>query len=82
MSVNIQKLKNSFVDGLGLESGAAIEDLTYRSIQQWDSVGHMQLVSQIETEFDIMLDTQDVIDMSSFVKAKEILNKYGVKFET
>lgn len=81
MSASIQKLKSSFVDGLGLEAGSAVEGLTYRSIQQWDSLGHMQLVSQIESNFDIMLDTQDVIDMNSFTKAIEILKKYGVQFE-
>lgn len=81
MSQKIQKLKSSFIDGLGLGADHIVEKLEYRSIQEWDSVGHMQLVSQIETDFDIMLETQDVIDMSSFGKAMEILKKYGVEFE-
>ncbi|ACM92125.1 hypothetical protein NAMH_1601 [Nautilia profundicola AmH] len=36
----------------------------------------MTLVAAIEDEFDIMLDTDDIIDMSSFAKAKEIVAKY------
>ena len=45
---------------------------------QWDSVAHMQLVNAIELAFDIMLDTDDVIAMSSYQKAREIVGKHGV----
>jgi len=38
----------------------------------------MRLINEIESAFDIMIDTEDVIDMSSFGKAKEIVGKYGV----
>lgn len=68
--------------GLGLDQDFSENEMKYREIKQWDSVGHMQLISQIESDFDIMIDTQDVIDMSSFQKAKEILKKYGVAFGT
>jgi acyl carrier protein len=51
----------------------------YGKTPGWDSVAHMSLVAEIENSFDIMLDSDDVIDMSSFGKAKEILAKYDVK---
>lgn len=74
-------LKAAFVEGLGL-SPESVEwcSLTYRGIPQWDSVAHMQLVAEVEDAFDIMLDVDDVIGMSSFEVAKEILTKYGVSF--
>jgi acyl carrier protein len=57
-----------------------VEDsLEYNSIPEWDSVAHMKMVAAIETAFDIMLDTEDIIDMSSFRRVKEILGKYGVE---
>ena len=36
----------------------------------------------LEDEFDIMMDTDDIIDFNSFEKGKEILAKeeYGVEF--
>jgi hypothetical protein len=40
----------------------------------------MTLVAEIESSFDIMLGSDDVIDMSSFAKAKEILGTHGVVF--
>lgn len=76
-----ERLKAAFVESLGL----ALESvnwsvLEYRSIPQWDSVAHMQLVAEIEDAYDIMLDIDDVIGMSSFEVSKEIIAKYGVDF--
>lgn len=76
-----QNLKVAFVESLGLSpEGVDWSELKYRSVPQWDSVAHMQLVAEIEDTYDIMLDVDDVIGMSSFEAAKEILTKYGVSF--
>lgn len=41
----------------------------------------MGLVAAIEDTFDIMMDTDDIIDFSSFDKGKEILsNNYSIEF--
>lgn len=53
--------------------------LTYQSIKQWDSVGHMSLMASLEEKFDIMMDADDIIDFSSFDRGKEILKKYDVE---
>ncbi len=57
-----------------------LDSLKYQGIEAWDSVGHMALISALENEFGIMIDTMDVIDFSSYQKGKEILGKeeYGV----
>lgn len=75
------QLKHAFIEGLGLD-GVAVDwaNLKYRGIPEWDSVAHMQLVGEIEDSFDVMLETDDVIDMNSYVTAKAILAKYGVDF--
>lgn len=77
---NRAKLIAVFRSALELPEDVDVTQLKYRSIQQWDSVGHMQLVAALESEFDIMLDTQDILDMSDFGKAVEILGKYDVEF--
>ncbi|CAE6809899.1 hypothetical protein R69927_00134 [Paraburkholderia domus] len=71
-----EKLKATFAESLGLPLDAVTDDLCYNSIHQWDSVAHMALISAIEQAFDILIETDDVIDMSSFAKAKEIVSKY------
>ena len=55
--------------------------MEYQGIPEWDSVGHMSLVAEIEDAFDIMMDTDDIIDFSSYNKGIEILKKYDVKMD-
>lgn len=71
------KLTQCFSEALGVASSVITDELTYNSIPEWDSVAHMTLIAALEDAFDIMLDTDDIIDMSSVAKAKEILAKYG-----
>ncbi|RTY74261.1 MULTISPECIES: acyl carrier protein [unclassified Flavobacterium] len=78
--MNYEKLRNSFSEALDLEIEAITNDLAYQSIVEWDSISHMILISQIEEDFDISLETDDVIEMSSVEKAQEILAKHGIKF--
>jgi acyl carrier protein len=76
---NLEKYKNAFVEGLEIEEELVKEGLEYQSIPQWDSVGHMGLVASIEDAFDIMMDTDDIIDFSSYEKGIELLKKYDVE---
>ena len=76
-----QELKQVFVEALGIDPATDADSIVYGQTQGWDSTAHMSLVAGIENRFDIMLDTQDLIDMSSFRKATEILGKYGVSFD-
>lgn len=55
--------------------------LEYQSISEWDSVGHMSLITAIEDTFGIMMDTEDIIDFSSFEKGMDILERnYQIEF--
>ena len=54
-------------------------DLKYQGIPTWDSVGHMEMVAELEEAFDIMLETIDVFDFNTYDKGITILrDKYGV----
>jgi acyl carrier protein len=76
-----EALESAFAEGLGLSrDDVDWPSLAYRGIPEWDSVAHMQVVAEIEDAFDIMLEIDDVVAMSSFEVAKEILTKYGVSF--
>ena len=77
---NLEKYKEAFVRGLQVEADS-VEELVYQGIPAWDSVGHMSLVTEIEDAFDIMMDTDDIIELNSFSKGKEILSSnYGIEF--
>ena len=78
---NIEKYNRAFMETLEVSENQ-LSGLKYQSIPAWDSVGHMSLVAALEDAFDIMLDTNDIIDLNSYEKGKEILAKddYGIKF--
>jgi len=78
--IEIDRLRKVFRSSLELPEDYDVDGLEYRGIEKWDSLAHMSLVAAIEDEFDVMIDTDDVIDMSSFTKAREILGKHGVEF--
>lgn len=77
---NLEKYEQAFCDSLEVTKDQ-LSGLEYQQIPSWDSVGHMGLVAAIEDAFDIMMDTDDIIDLSSFEKGKEILAaNYGIEF--
>lgn len=75
---NLENYNKAFTETFDI-SVDELAGLEYQSIQRWDSVGHMGLVAAIEDAFDIMMDTDDIIDLSSYEKGKEILKKYDVE---
>ncbi len=77
--INIEKYNNVFCETFEVEF-SVLSNLNYQDISLWDSVGHMTLISNLEEVFDIMIDTDDIIDFSSYEKGKEILIKYGIEF--
>ena len=77
---NNEKYTQSFVEAFGVTADQATT-LKYQDIAAWDSVGHMGLVARLEETFGIMMEPDDIVDLSSFDKGKEMLAaKYGVEF--
>ena len=75
---NLEKYNAAFVNTFGVEE-SELAELVYQGIAAWDSVGHMQLMAELEDAFDIMMDTDDIIDFSSYAKGKEIIAKYEIE---
>lgn len=68
-----------FVDVLELEQPVDWESVRYQETKRWDSLGHMAIVAELEEQFSVMLEAEDIIEMSNFGKCLEILAKYGVE---
>ena len=77
---NNQKYQDIFIKSLSIESKKFYEKIKYNEIPEWDSIGHMTLMSGLEEGFSITMETDDIVDFSSFKKGFEILGKYGIKF--
>lgn len=77
---NLEKYNQAFCDAFEITEDK-LTGLQYQQIELWDSVGHMTLIANLEDSFDIMMETDDIIDLSSYEKGMEILtNKYSVEF--
>ncbi len=77
---NLEKYVQVFCETLQITEDK-LDSLKYQGVELWDSVGHMTLIANLEDAFDIMMETDDIIDFSSFEKGKEILTKnYEVEF--
>ena len=77
---NKQKYKDIFIKSLAMDGKKFNENVKYNEITEWDSIGHMTLMSGLEEGFSITMETDDIVDFSSFKKGIEILKKYSVNF--
>jgi len=78
-SENIEKYKQIFIKSLSMNTSKFNEEVKYNEIDQWDSIGHMTLISDLEEGFNIVIETDDIVDFSSFKKGIEIIKKYKIK---
>ena len=61
-----------------IETSEIRDELKYQEIQYWDSINHLEMVSEIEEAYDIEFEMDEIIAMESIGKIKEILKNHGV----
>ena len=77
--MKLEKYYKAFIEGFDISPDTNVNGLKFNEIEEWDSIGHMSLMSALEDAFDISLETDDIVDFSSFNKGIEILKKYKVQ---
>ena len=70
---NIDKYNQIFTEVFGVTPSLLNDDFGKETVDQWDSVHQLNLVSLVEEAFDIMLDPEDIMGFTSYAKGKEIL---------
>ena len=75
-----EKYNKAFMEAFNIQDESLAPDLEYESISDWDSIGHMNLIAELEDAFDISMEMDDIVDFSSYIKGIEILKKYSVNF--
>lgn len=76
---NIEKYEDTFINSFQVNKHE-LSALSYQGVDTWDSVGHMKMIAELEEAFNVMLETDDILDLSSYIKGIKILEKYGVQF--
>jgi len=77
---NKAKYDSIFIEIFEINQSDLTDQLAYQSIPTWDSVGHMSLMAELEDEFDVMLEMDDIVDFGTYKTGFETLAKYGVEF--
>ena len=75
---NIEKYNDAFVQVFGAKVENLDDSYGKDMVEEWDSVHQLSLVAQLEEAFDIMLDPEDIMELTSYANGKEILAKYDV----
>ena len=75
---NLEKYNNAFVEVFGAKVEELNDEYSKDNVGEWDSVHQLTLVSIFEEAFDIMFDPEDIMEMTSYAKGKELLAKYDV----
>jgi len=75
---NREKYDNAFKESFEIEQSDVNDELEYNTINTWDSIGHMRLMTELEDAFDIIIDADDILNFLSYAKGIEILAKYDI----
>lgn len=74
-----QTLHDIIATALSIPAEQVTDDLSYQSIPEWDSVSHIYLITELEAAFNITIDTDEVLEMSSVEQVKETLRKHNIE---
>jgi acyl carrier protein len=77
---NLETYQKTFTTALSINSDDFKDTLEYNGVPEWDSIGHMTLISALEEAFNIAFETDDIVDYSSYKKGIDILKKYKIDF--
>lgn len=76
---NLEKYNNAFVEVFNIESSELNGEFSKDTAANWDSIHQLNLVAQIEEVFDIMLDAEDIMELTSYEAGRMIMAKYEVE---
>lgn len=68
-----------FTETFNVTKEALNDNFTFADNEKWDSMTHLVLISALEDEFDVMFDTEDILNYHSYENGKKILKRYGVE---
>jgi hypothetical protein len=73
---NKERYDQVFMEEFSVGKDALNEKFVYQCVAEWD----MGMIAALEEAFDIQMETDDIINLGSYTKGMEILEKYHVTF--
>jgi acyl carrier protein len=70
-----EKIKKIMSELFSIEIDVINDDTSMKTLEVWDSLKHMELITSIEESFPVSrLEIDEIIQMTNFKKIKEILS--------
>ncbi|MFX1511637.1 MAG: acyl carrier protein [Promethearchaeota archaeon] len=70
------ELKTIFENVLGLDSSVISDKLSQKECDQWDSMAHLLLITELEEFYSLHFSEDEIIAMHSYAEVKKILSQY------
>jgi acyl carrier protein len=67
--------RETVIRELALKEKDYRDDLKIGEVTSWDSLGHLDLVSSLETTFHVKFDIDMILELNSLEKLKEAIAK-------
>ena len=49
------------------------EDISQKNCEKWDSLRHLNLIVDLESEFDVSIEPEEIAEMKTFLDVERIL---------
>ena len=76
---NLEKYKSLLAEVFDTDVANVKEDFSKETVDNLDSIHQLNIIAVLEETFDVMLDPEDIVELTSYEKGIEILKKYDVE---
>ena len=77
---NLEKYQGVFMNVFNVTVNDLNEIFTFKDVMEWDSITHMSLIADLEDCFDVMFETEEILNFGSYLNGIKILESKGVVF--
>ncbi len=67
------KIKEIMAKVLKMDASSITDDVQQKDIEAWDSLAHLNLVLELESEFNVSFEPEEIGTMTSFKDIETIL---------
>ena len=72
---NLEQYNRIFRETFSVEDKDLDADFSYENVAEWTSIRQLALINELEDIFDLMFETEDILNLKSYEIGKEIMRK-------
>jgi acyl carrier protein len=72
------RVEDVVAKAFNLDTADVTDASSKETIAEWDSMGHLSLITSLEERYNISLAIADAMEMTTVAKVKAVLKQYGV----